>query len=71
MLWKILNMADVSPCPDVFKPLEGIAEVVSVPADKTALLSGSDVISIHIHLTEENRGIINKECFDQYLHDLP
>jgi D-3-phosphoglycerate dehydrogenase len=37
MAFKLLNMADISICPDVFKPLDGLAEVVTKPADQKLL----------------------------------
>jgi D-3-phosphoglycerate dehydrogenase / 2-oxoglutarate reductase len=37
MRWKMLNMADVAACPDVFAPLAGRVEVVSVPGNREAL----------------------------------
>lgn len=37
---------------------EGITRV-----DFDTLLAESDVLSIHVHLTEENRGLINREAF--------
>ena len=38
MKWRILNMADISICPDVFAPLDGLADVVSMAPDATRLL---------------------------------
>ena len=35
---KILNMMDVTACPEVLKPLEDIGEVVQLPANQTTLL---------------------------------
>ena len=45
------------------KPAEGVRLV-----DFDTLLCESDVISLHIHLTEENRGIINAEAFARMKH---
>jgi len=35
--FRVLNMADVSNCPEVTAPLEAVAEVVSLPADQEVL----------------------------------
>src|SRR5262245_59738039 len=35
---RILNMADTAACPDVFAPHAAVGEVISMPADQSALL---------------------------------
>lgn len=37
-LWRVLNLADVTACPDVFASFDIVAEVVSLPADQSTLL---------------------------------
>jgi D-3-phosphoglycerate dehydrogenase len=55
---KILNMADITACPDVFSPLAGLAEVTHLPANATALLENIadyDIYfaSLYVRLTSE------------------
>jgi len=33
MRWRILNLLDLTPCPDVLRPLASVAEIVSLPPD--------------------------------------
>ena len=56
--WRVLNMADVSPFPQVFDPLAPLADVVTLPPDQQALadrLPGFDAYfaSLHVRLTRE------------------
>ncbi|MBN1674165.1 MAG: hypothetical protein JXR37_24160 [Kiritimatiellae bacterium] len=37
--WRVLNMADIAACPAVFEPLATVAEVVSLPAEPSRLVS--------------------------------
>lgn len=66
---KILNMFDISPCPGVFDVLDENMEVFSIPGDDRRKakdsIRDSDVISIHVHLTPENRGLINADSFSR------
>ncbi len=44
------------------RPVDVASEVLQVDLD--ALLRESDVLSIHIHLTDENRGLLDAAAFD-------
>ncbi len=58
MRWQVLNMADISACPNVFASLKGIADVISLPAKQRKLLEKIhefDVYfaSLHVQMNRE------------------
>lgn len=61
MTWQILNMADITSCPDLFAPLAPIANVVSLPPKRETLLENISEFdayfsSLHVRLDREALG---------------
>jgi phosphoglycerate dehydrogenase-like enzyme len=55
----------------VYDPYKKVTEDKIEQVDKLEyLLQESDVIAIHVHVTEETLGMINKECFDHMKGDV-
>jgi len=53
---------------DPYKKVEG--EDLEQVDDISKLLAESDVIAIHVHVTDETIGMVNKECFDKMKSDV-